>query len=191
MKKFICLLLILTTSFSLFACDDSSNDHHEEQEEKQEEKQETKTESWSSSLLKSDPSGVQYDYYFKSVEDMYDAIKRDPDKYNGKSVKVIGTLYKVPGSSDISLLDYTVTSAAFKSEDNYSPVRIVLDMVSRYNSFEKIDVSITSDTQYAVIETGDLVKLYGTIVIDRSGIQFENCEYKLIATLEERIEKVK
>lgn len=188
-----CLIipLVLALSVTFFACDYHSDDQSDE-------KAEVKVESWPSSLLKSDATSVEYDYYFESVDDLRDAIKHDPDKYNGKKVKVIGTLHEPLRTSAIFLVDYTLSSTDKITQCNLSDNTLTGDELSiKYDFIQTLDIStkvhiiITNEAQKAVIEEGDFIKLYGTIVIDSSGIRIEDCEYKLIATLEERIERVK
>ena len=153
-------------------------------------------ESWDEEVINSNPKKIQYTYYFASVKELLSAVKHEPEKYNNAKVKVLGTLNTKPNESlyDIQLIDFAVDSTTYypnegtfdgNALDRYSQERKLL------LTENKIDINITNDVQFSVAETGDLVKLYGTLTITRSAIYIDNCQYDLIATLGERVENAK
>lgn len=186
MKALLIKLLCLALSISFILSATSCKQKDSENEEKS-----VKVESWDEELISSDPKNAKYEYFFESVEALLYAIKREPDKYNNTRIKVIGTIQKGYDGLlyDTRLVDYTMTAEYIPSNtgvaDRYD-FRKILDQ-----SDSKIDFSIASDAQYAVAESGDYVKLYGTVKITRDQIIIDKCEYVLIATLDERIETIR
>lgn len=187
MKKLLITLISITLCISCIlsfsSCDSESTECTTAATEKQ-----ILTESYSNSIINSDPQGAQYIYFFVTVEELTYAMKKDPEKYNNAKVKLIGTIYI--HDNEYSLVDYTMTTAnapgeTFDVQDRYWFYRHLND------SKGKIEINITNDAQYAVAETGDFVKLYGTVRLTRNGIYLDSCEYELIASLDERVETVR
>ena len=140
-----------------------------------------KEEIWDDKLLESDPKGVAYYEYFKTVGELLDAIKRNPDLYNNKEIKVIGTIYR--DDNNMLLIDYSAVSGNMPTGTSLMDEYLFEQSLNTYN---KIEILITSDAQYAVAENGDYVKIYGTIRLEREHIYIDNCRCDLIATLNER-----
>ncbi len=179
--KFCCVAMLLVLVLPITSCKQTNQNNNEPED---------KTEKWDEELLISDDIDAVYEYYFESVEKLLYAIKHEPDKYNNASIKVIGTIQTGLESTlyDIRLVDYTITSNYIPNTDGVAgryEFRNELD-----KSAYKIDIAITNDAQYAVAETGDYVKIYGTIRITRDYIFVGNCEYDLIATIDERIQNL-
>lgn len=145
-------------------------------------KDQVKVEKWDQKLIESDPANVKYDYFFESIEALLSAIKREPDKYNDANIKVVGTIYK--GSSTL-LVDFTATSENMPSTEA-SAGEAWSKLHDLQNAKNKIRIGISNDAQYAVSETGDYVKIYGTLKITRDEIYIAYCTYDLIATVSER-----
>ncbi len=183
MKLTKIITFLLTIGILLCSC--TCKDDRETETEK------SYIESWSPEIISSDPYNVQYLASFDSVKSLYRTIKSSPDQYNNKKIKVFGTVFNY---SSIKLVDITDLSK-IKDIDKSSLHSNNLGVAER-NMFDsqtghEIELNIKSDAQYAVISTGDLVKLYGTLRIERNKIYIDDCTYSLVATLEERIEKFK
>lgn len=180
MKKAILLALCVAVVLSFLSC----QKHGDTQETI-----DTWCETYDAEVINSDPDNISYDYFFANVEELRLAIKKDPDKYNGTKIKVVGTIYKrdtVTGLVDLLVDSQNVGTV----KDAESGAMGRAEFRKMLNSAEwKIDIIISNDAQYAVAESGDLVKLYGTINITRDIISINNCEYKLIASLDERVQK--
>lgn len=177
--KLLCLALSISFILPATSCRQKASDNEEES---------VKVESWDEELISSDPENVEYEHSFDCVEALLYAIKREPEKYNNTRIKVVGTIQTGYDGLlyDTRLVDYTMTSDCIPSNtgvgDRYD-FRKILNQ-----SDSKIDIAILSDAQYAVAESGDYVKIYGTVKITRDHIIIDECEYVLIATLDERIE---
>lgn len=177
--KLLCLALSIGFILSATSCKQKNNDNEEET---------VIVESWDEELISSDPENAKYEYLFDSVEALQCAIKREPEKYNGTTIKIIGTIYR--SSDDTWLVDFTATSENLPSPD-LSPGGKFLTFYTLKTTAEYwIEIMISSDAQYAVSETGDYVKIYGTLKITRDSIYISNCTYDLIATADERIQYV-
>ena len=189
--KFICIALCLTSIVLATSCaktkdidenDIDENDIHENEETS------VKEEKWDEDILEDDPNNVEYEYYFESIEDLRYAIKHSPDKYNNAKVKVIGNIYKQ--NTTTYLIDYALKSSDFDWMDE--PKVSLFEYWTIVDNYPNraIEVIITNDSQRLVAESGDLVKMYGTVKITTYGIFLSNCTYDLIATFEERVQNV-
>lgn len=135
-------------------------------------------------LISSDPNNVTYAYSFNSVEALMTAIKKNPTEYNNKQVKVVGTVIKTDHEGASYIVD----------DDGYDFSSITSNYDVQYSVWKKtqkeqgsiISVVITDDIQYTVVESGDYVKMYGTVKISNGEIYLANCEYSMIATRNER-----
>ena len=172
-NKLLALLMLLSMALCLGSCFDMEEPREPE-----------KIESWDEELLKSDPEDAEYEYAFDNVTDLLSAIKHEPDKYNNSKIKVVGTINKYYDS--ISLVDFVATSWTVpeKYESDYN-LNVQLD------SRDYISIIITNDAQYAVLEQADYVKVYGTVRLTRDAMYIDDCEYDLIASLDERRENFK
>ena len=182
-NRFIKLLaLALCLSLAVSFCSCKKDDKSEETTEKK-----IITEKYSEEIISTNPEGVEYEYFFESVEALTTAMKKDTNKYNGATVKVTGTLYK--RDNQFYLVDYTATSANVPNTG--SSLQDRYEFHKKLNTSDgKIEIYISNEAQHAVAETGDYVKLYGTIRMPKEGVFLGSCEYNLIATLDERIEMV-
>ncbi len=192
MKKLIALFALLIISLSVCSCNN--------QETPEEYKEEYKEESWSEELITNDPEGVSYEYFFESVADLRDAIKHEPDKYNGAKIKIVGTVDLYYASHDYNFSDKLTRLVDITVNTTNTPIRETTvtgeDIRSLKEFFTKLDnasgikVNISNDAQFYVTSDGDYVKLYGTIRIERDALYIDNCEYDLIATVDERVENL-
>lgn len=172
MKKLIALFALLTISICVCSCN------------KVEPRGPEKIESYSEELINYDPEDITYEYYFNSVEELLIALKHNPDKYNNSKIKVIGTINK--NFDKITLVDFKASSWTVPEKgESYYNLYVQLD------SRDSITILITNDAQYSVVEIGDYVKVYGTVRLTRDAIYIDDCEYDLIASLDERRENFK
>lgn len=183
MKKFLSIIFCISIIFCLASCQQNNNDSEVDEP--------VKVEKWDNKLLRTDPSGVTYDYYFRNVEVLLDKIKHDPDVYNNKRVKIVGTLqtFFIDSVYDGRLVDFVADST------NLPPSNADVKQRHEFNrtlggSDYTIYIKISNDAQYAVAEDGDYVKIYGTIKLERDSIYIDVYEYDLIATLDERRENI-
>ena len=182
--KFCCVVMLIVSMLTSTSCKPNKQEAN-----KQEDKESMViTEVWHDEVLSSDESSAVYEYYFKSVRELLYAIKHEPDKYNNARIKVIGTIQTGLESTsyDVRLVDYAMTSDNIPTTDGVEgryQFREELD-----KSASKIEIVIKSEAQYAVAESGDYVKVYGTVKITRDRIFIDDCEYDLIVTLLERVE---
>ena len=175
---FLMALVCLISVLSLFSCN--------KQGESVAEDPPVINEQWSKELLNADQKGVTYTYSFNSVEELLFAIKHDPDKYNNASVKVIGTIYTEAATA--SLIDFTMNST--NSSNFVSSGGAWLQFRNTLkNSKNKINLTITNAAQDAVSETGDYVKVYGFVKLEKDNIHIVG-EYDLIATVNERVQNI-
>ena len=181
-KRILSVVLCIALPLSFCACEIVNTPTEETKP------QETIVEQYSKEIINTDPKGIEYEYFFENVEALKLAMKKDPDKYNNATVKVIGSI--VIKDDKCYLIDYTATSTNVPSKNASSDDMEYESWKMLKETSEKIEIIISNDAQYAVSETGDFVKLYGTLRLTRDSIYIGSCEYDLIATLDERIEKV-
>lgn len=148
-------------------------------------------ETWDDEIINSDHSEVSYDYSFESVSELYYLITRNPEKYNGKKIKIIGTIKKVyEGIEKTYLSDITLNSQNLKGVNSASSdLNKIIILNNLFKGAECINIYISSDAQHAVARDGFFVKLYGTLTISRYDISISNCKYELIATFDERLSR--
>ena len=135
---------------------------------------------WKEKYMASDPANVTYSYEFSSVNALITAIKKDPEAYHNKQVKVFGMLltYNAYNSNKkyvkfVSLFDYKNENISF-SPDDYEAEYL---MRKKSEAKEAIDIILSSDLQYTVAETGDYVNLYGIVRITNGEIYLDKCQY--------------
>ena len=158
----------------------SKLDHSEEALQSQKtlaEQYRAEAELWENKFLNSDPDDVTYSDSFNSVEELNAAIKNNPTFYNNKRIKVVGTIYK-----DDDFLDIADDNGCDFSAFTHIEFRIYKRNYPKY----VISIEIADDLQYTVVETGDYVKMYGTVKISNGEIYLTDCEYSMIATRDER-----
>ena len=147
----------------------------------------SEAERWKNKLLNSDPDNVTYADSFNSVEELNVAIKKNPTYYNNKRIKVVGTIIKYDNEDgNIFDLDTYIVDDNGSDFSTYDEFDFYVWMRYNRNSKGIIPIEITDDLQYTVVETGDYVKMYGTVKISNGEIYLTNCEYSIIATRDER-----
>lgn len=109
---------------------------------------------------------------FDSAEELINAIKHNPKFYNGKVVSVRGSIGNLSDSLILGNTGYWegMGKTSFNSNLKRKPY---------------IAVVISDDIQQSVVETGDRVRINGTVTIANGEIYLDNCEYTMIETFEE------
>lgn len=131
---------------------------------------------WKEKYMQSDPANVTYSYEFPSVNALLMAIKKNPEAYNNKQVKVFGMILAYEHLSlnkkVIALIDYK--NEALSNTDDFVARSLYR---TKTEVKEAIEVTLSNDLQYIVAETGDYVNLYGTVRITTGGIFLDNSQY--------------
>lgn len=125
------------------------------------------------------------DTVFSSATDLLTAIKKNAIYYNNKEVVVLGTMVKK--SDSIGIVDPSnKTNGPINTSDTSD------SLYSKYQEYQlrnleiKIKTKISSNIQYTVVETGDLVKITGKVTISNGEIYLNNCQCEIVATFAER-----
>lgn len=168
----------------------SKLDHSEEALQSQKtltEQYRAEAEQWKDKFLNSDPDNVTYSDSFNSVKELNAAIKKNPTYYNNKRIKVVGTIIKYDNEDGNSFdLETYIVDDNGSDFSTYDDFDFYIWMRYNRNSEGIIPIEITDDLQYTVVETGDYVKMYGTVKISNGEIYLTDCEYSMIATRDER-----
>ena len=126
---------------------------------------ETETETETTSVIDdNDP------YTFESVADLIIAIKKYPSQYEDKQITVKGLILK--NTDGITLRD--------KLWDGDS----LIDELNGKKS-PQITILMSTETKITLLESGDRVKIIGTIKISDVEIYLDNCEYEMIKSIYE------
>ena len=132
---------------------------------------------WMNLFINSDPEDVTYSYSFNSVNELLTAVKDRPWAYNNMQVKVLGTLYnEYFDVCDPYLVDYE-NGESFPDNIISGELATYIWMKKKKDANQLIDIILASDTQFTVAESGDSVKMYGTVVISNGEIYLDNCKY--------------
>ncbi|MBE6582330.1 MAG: hypothetical protein E7648_03600 [Ruminococcaceae bacterium] len=133
-------------------------------------------------LASSDPANVKYSYSFNSVLELMTAIKKNPSAYNNKQVKVIGTAIKkeTNGERETLLLDLSSGEVLPDTSSTSFDIEYYIWLQRKEETGKIIDITIADDVFYAVLKTGDYIKLYGTVCISNGEIDLDKCSYDLI-----------
>ena len=123
-------------------------------------------------------------FSFDSVNDLITAIKKNPTTYNKKQVNVLGTVIKddYEGNSyivDDDDFDFSYVNSSFD-------VRYYAWLKTQKETNATMSVVITDDVSYAVVATGDYVKMHGTVKIHDGKIYLDDCECEIITCASER-----
>lgn len=131
---------------------------------------------WKNKYMATDSSNVTYSYDFSSVNALLSAIKNNPTAYNNKQVKVFGMIFAYEHATfnrkEIALIDYKGEELSYGSG-----VQTRFFKNQKTEAKEAIEVTLSSDLQYTVSETGDYVNLYGTVRITNGEIYLDKCQY--------------
>jgi len=132
-------------------------------------------EAWKQKLLAYDADNITYSDSFNSVYDLLLAIKENPNEYNKKTVKLVGTAIKYDGGT--FLIDHSDSEAI---TPKLSSAKILLLKGKKNEAKQLIEISVKDDLLYTVLETGDYIKIYGTIKISNGNIILDSCTYELV-----------
>lgn len=111
---------------------------------------------------------------FESVEELKKAIDNDPKYYHNKQITLKGTVLKT-SDTNVNITDY-------------SEVPSQIGVEWRYQARQCPNISITIDDEIlrTAIESGDYIEVYGIVVVEGSIVFLDKCDYRIIATFEER-----
>ena len=132
---------------------------------------------WKNKYMATDPANVTYSYEFSSVNALLTAIKKNPEAYHNKQVKVFGMILTC---NKLGKTTKTVHVFDYKGEDvNFSTSSgdALYLMLTKDEAKELIEINLSSDLQYTVAETGEYVNLYGTVKITNGEIYLDKCQY--------------
>jgi predicted RNase H-like nuclease (RuvC/YqgF family) len=129
---------------------------------------------WKNKYSTSNPGNVTYSYEFTTVNALIAAIKSNPEAYHNKKVKVFGMIftYESDNKKEFALIDYKGEELSYSYD-----FKARLFKNEKIEAKEAIDVTLSSDLQYTVAETGDYVNLYGTVKITNGEIYLDKCQY--------------
>lgn len=133
-------------------------------------------EQWKQKYLNSDSDNSSYAYSFNSVYSLLKAIKNNPKKYNGKQIKVIGTVCKKEKWETV----------LFDNDDDFVfsndlGIRALLYLGECEDNGKLILITISDDVMYTVLENGNYIKIYGTVKIENNQLALDKCEYERIS----------
>lgn len=132
---------------------------------------------WKDKYLSKDPDNVTYSYEFSSVNALLTAIKKNPEAYHNKQVKIFGMIltyeHETFNRKEIALIDYKNEDISFSFND--FEARYLKR--NKIEAKEAIEVTLSNDLQYTVAETGDYVNFYGTVKITNGEIYLDKCQY--------------
>ena len=105
--------------------------------------------------------------HFETVSDLLSAIKHDPYNYIDKEVQVKGTLCKFEGDIITALVEVP------------DPLAVKNGVVFRYEAIKspKINIIISDEIMYTVIESGDYITACGIVRISNGELYLDNCTY--------------
>lgn len=131
---------------------------------------------WKDKYLSKDPDNVTYSYEFSSVNALLTAIKKNPEAYHNKQVKIFGMIltyeHETFNRKEIVLIDYK--GETLPDNDGYQARYLKRNKIE---AKQAIEVTMLNDLQYTVAETGDYVNLYGTVKITNGEIYLDKCQY--------------
>lgn len=138
-------------------------------------------ENWKNQCLGIDVNSTENATSFTTVTDLLSSIKRDAEFYNNREIVVVGTIYKSSYSEKETLLiNSSEKLAIVKNGDTNYLNR------SEINYIDHIETIISNDLQYTVVETNDLVKITGKVIIKSGEIYLNNCSCEIITPGTER-----
>ena len=132
-------------------------------------------------LANTDPDDVSYSDSFTSVNSLLNAVQKNPNAYNNKQVKVVGTMVSdivSVGNRLVAIFDmsYNETIPSLHSAEGRYWAE------NKYNSKKMIDIVFADDAPSALLNTKDYVKIYGTVRISNGEVYLSNCDYEVISS---------
>lgn len=139
----------------------------------------TEAAKWKKKYLDSDTEDVEYSYSFDSVTALQNAVKKNPEAYYGKAVKVLTVVYEDSEDPYLYMFDPSVSidsSSMSSFEWHY--------LVNKYNAMPAL---LDEYPLYAFIDSGDYVKMYGIVSVNSEAtLCLSSCVFEVIQTSEER-----
>jgi hypothetical protein len=135
-------------------------------------------------LAQSDPTNVKYSYSFDSVSTLLSAIKKNPNEYVNKQVKVVGTAYntKTNGVFETVLFDMSSSESFPDTPSSEFEIENHVFLKRKRENGELITIEITDEVMLTVLESGDYIKLYGTVRVANGEIYLDWCSYDRISS---------
>jgi hypothetical protein len=106
-------------------------------------------------------------YTFETVAKAKAAIKKEPVRYESSRITVKGSI--VTRDNGIILSD-------FRGDGG-------LMFIAEALRYPNITIVMSSKKTSALLESGDYVKIIGTVTITETEIYLDDCEYKMIASI--------
>lgn len=138
-------------------------------------------ESWKNQSLGIDVNSTENATSFTAVTDLLSAIKRNAEFYNNREIVVVGTIYKSSYGEKETILINSSEELAIEKNGEFNAFNR-----SEINHIDHIDIIISNDLQYTVVETNDLVKITGKVMIKSGEIYLNNCNCEIITPGTER-----
>ena len=133
---------------------------------------------WEKKFLESDPQNVEYSYSFNDVTSLYNAVKKNPEAYYGKPVKVLTVVYEDSEDPYLYMFDPSVSIDSAYTD---------YDWWKLFNQHKPLPALLDEYPLYAFIDSGDYVKMYGIVSINSDAtICLSSCVFEVIQTSEER-----
>ena len=135
---------------------------------------------WEKKFLESDSQNVEYSYTFKDVTSLYNAVKKNPEAYYGKPIKVLTVVYEDSEDPYLYMFDPSVSIDSSLYMDGF-------EWHSLVNKHKPMPALLDEYPLYAFIDSGDYVKMYGIVSINSdASICLSSCVFEVIQTSEER-----
>lgn len=139
-----------------------------------------KANEWEKKFLESDSQNVEYSYSFNDVTSLYNAVKKNPEAYYGKPVKVLTVVYEDSEDPYLYMFDPSVSIDSSLYMNGVEWRYLV-------NQHKPLPALLDEYPLYAFIDSGDYVKMYGIVSINSDAtICLSSCVFEVIQTSEER-----
>lgn len=123
-------------------------------------------------------------YSFDTVEELIIAIKKNPATYKNRQIEVLGTAIKDDYEGNSYIVDDS--DFDFSSVDSSFDVQYYVWLKTQKETNATISVVITDELSYAVVSTGDYVKMRGTVKVSNGEIYLDDCECEIVKCASER-----
>ena len=115
-------------------------------------------------------------YTFSSVSELKASIKKDVSMYENQQVTITGTILK--SDNNILICETVSFSVNLALMDRYKA-----EMALKTNP--NISIVMLDAKKVTLLETGDHVKIIGTVKISDVEIYLDNCDYEMIKSIYE------
>ena len=120
-------------------------------------------------------------YTFELVQDLKLAIKKNPEMYENKQITVKGSILKTDGKVIVS------DAAPLSIDDTFngSTLMAEVEFRKRANANPNIAIVMSKDNTATLLDSGDYVKIIGTVTITNSEVYLGSCTYEMIKSIYE------